>query len=380
MTYILDERTLNCIWEALQEEPLPLITKRQKHVTNKVLKEGWLFLTDLTDLIEAMDSRLIGKGLDLQKFSEILGCHWEAVFYSSDAKKKEPFGFAALKSTEVLQFLIMLERLGFRVESKILTESLYPKIKSNINGLITSAELDILRFQNKQDKGQCIEFCIEDWLKDAWELSEIQTPQGYKIEANLTKEGKPVRLIAFPPKYRKPPKTFVIKCQECGSIYQKGNPEESKAHHTFHKRVMTWLNPRPLAEFLSERQSNPEPELVTLHSPYWKHKQMFERAVAFKREFHFDFFQWNDPRDARNPLAQGFLFADEDGAIIGACAFKEINRGKSWCLDWVWICPKERRKGHLSKRWPKFKARYGDFSVEKPISDEMQSFLRKWKS
>jgi len=62
------------------------------------------------------------------------------------------------------------------------------------------------------------------------------------------------------------------------------------------------------------------------------------------------------------------------------CAFCDHTGDRDqqlWALDWVWICTKERQKGHLAKRWLAFRERFGDFVVTSPVSEEMQGFLRK---
>ena len=48
-----------------------------------------------------------------------------------------------------------------------------------------------------------------------------------------------------------------------------------------------------------------------------------------------------------------------------------------WGLAWVWFHPYERRRRHLSRAWPYFRARFGDFEVERPLSLAMAAFLRK---
>jgi hypothetical protein len=104
---------------------------------------------------------------------------------------------------------------------------------------------------------------------------------------------------------------------------------------------------------------------------------MYLRAGAFRREFHYDFIQWGDPED--DPDAQGFLFANEAGSILGACAFRRREHdGKSWWgLQWIWICPLARRKGMLTERWLEFRKRFGDFRVEGPVSPAMEHFVVK---
>jgi hypothetical protein len=71
----------------------------------------------------------------------------------------------------------------------------------------------------------------------------------------------------------------------------------------------------------------------------------------------------------------GAEYSSETGwPIIGAVCFRFR---KKWTLDWVWIHPYQRRKGHLTHAWPVFKNMFGDFAVMKPLSSAMNSFLPK---
>jgi hypothetical protein len=68
------------------------------------------------------------------------------------------------------------------------------------------------------------------------------------------------------------------------------------------------------------------------------------------------------------------------GAIVGACAFRwrEYRDYPScWAMQWVWIAPKVRRRGILSRRWGAFRTRFGKFVLEPPLSKAMQAFAAK---
>ncbi len=94
---------------------------------------------------------------------------------------------------------------------------------------------------------------------------------------------------------------------------------------------------------------------------------------------HYDFVQWKSPKGDTDPYVHGYLFANEAGMIVGACSFR-YRKSKSektyWALDWVWICPKERGKGHLSKRWQQFRKQFRNFFVTPPVSEDMKAFLK----
>ncbi|WP_432328002.1 hypothetical protein ACRQ5D_33875 [Mucilaginibacter sp. P25] len=135
--------------------------------------------------------------------------------------------------------------------------------------------------------------------------------------------------------------------------------------------------PRMIAELAEKGISA---ELATCDSPQWKHTEMYNRALAFKRELHYEFTQWKSKDDVEDPDVHGYLFTHGDGAIVGACAFRNrtCNPGEiRWGLQWIWICPRERRNGYLARRWKAFREKFSSFIVEAPVSEEMKAFLRK---
>jgi hypothetical protein len=140
---------------------------------------------------------------------------------------------------------------------------------------------------------------------------------------------------------------------------------------------MRYLDPQPHPQMLEAREHPGEIELVTSQSPAWKHEEMYIRASAFRREFHYDFVQWGSRTGDNDPKVHGFLFCDERSAIVGACAFRhrQGTTGEHWALQWIWICPRCRRQGLLKQRWPELRRRFGDFLVEAPVSEAMKAFL-----
>jgi hypothetical protein len=48
-----------------------------------------------------------------------------------------------------------------------------------------------------------------------------------------------------------------------------------------------------------------------------------------------------------------------------------------WQLNFVWVADKFRRQGLLFKRWPQWVKAYAPFTIEYPVSEAFQAFLRK---
>jgi hypothetical protein len=119
--------------------------------------------------------------------------------------------------------------------------------------------------------------------------------------------------------------------------------------------------------------------LITSHSPLRARKAVRCCAIYFRREFRFDFVQYEGADETPDPTARAYLWADDGHVAYGACCFRwrVPSQGEPWwALQWIWFHPYERERGHLKRTWPLFEARYGDFAVEGPISRAMRAFLK----
>lgn len=110
----------------------------------------------------------------------------------------------------------------------------------------------------------------------------------------------------------------------------------------------------------------------------------FRRAVAriaryFQREGGFDFIGYGVDGHETDPTCVAFLWVD-DFVAVGACCF----RWREWAdappgptMTWAWLHPYVRRQGWMTEEWPRFRAEFGAFYVEHPLSPAMASFLAK---
>ena len=124
---------------------------------------------------------------------------------------------------------------------------------------------------------------------------------------------------------------------------------------------------------------------VTTKSSKRLRRAVYDIAYLFKNELDFDFPQYGYKGQEEETSARAYLWWRSDcgyhtglgrlAIMFGACCFRD--RGDHWGLQWVWVHPYERRKGHLSRAWPYFGERFGVFVPETPFSTAMVSFLKK---
>ena len=76
---------------------------------------------------------------------------------------------------------------------------------------------------------------------------------------------------------------------------------------------------------------------------------------------------------------QAFLFVEE-GKMIGGCAFHDLIPGSDCSmpkLQWVWLIPSKRRKGHFQGLWDEFTGDLNQMAIGCPIEELMQAFINK---
>jgi len=123
-----------------------------------------------------------------------------------------------------------------------------------------------------------------------------------------------------------------------------------------------------------------------------RHRQAVEQfAHYFRREFRYDFLHyeagegagWDRASQPAEDEAAAYPFASGcsyDGRYVGAACFRwRLYRDipPRWALAWVWLHPYERRRGLLTLAWPVWVARHAPFAIELPLSDAMETFVRR---
>lgn len=367
---------LQQIYSALSEKNRRHIHADQlAAVEDQILARGWIYRIELEELLLETDSR--GVYLDWCLLAAYFELPWRQIFKRPRFLSAGDFSHDGLALPDAACLFVRLEEMGFDSYPERLVG---PGLRAQKDLThITDSEWTLLSYPKRRFREQftaCSDRHNDDgeWIPRYW-----KDARGRRIEFTLIGD-QPYLLTVTGPKYRRPRPRIQVTCETCGYTHTKGDPESELSHRSEHARVMRYMTPRPLAEFRARIASRPHPELVTVDSPIWMHREVHQRALQFKRDFQYDFCQWEGTNRTKNPNPQShaYLFSDHTGqfgesAIVGACAF--WREGNHWRLRWVWVCPVMRRMGVLARRWPLFLEQYGDFSIEPPLSDAMQKFI-----
>lgn len=375
----VDQETISFLREALQEAPKLPRPEQAEREFRKSLGNAWVFDTEAEEILIMLDDRLYDYRILLEKLYLLCGVFFELIGFKPRKYEGRPSYCQALRPEYFVLFLIQLERFGFLTNPQKFVSILLPSIDIKSKTILSSADLEILSYSKFRHKCDDVILYTEKPLLYSEPIEKFKTLNGFKVSFyQKDKEMQMLRIRA--PKFRKKLQPRSVICTICGFNWEKGDPESSYFHRKEHKRRLTWLNPEPLPKMLMELEEDKNlAEIVVSKSKLWKHHEMYKRAVAFKREFNYTFIQWSK-NGVEEEDAIGFLITGVKGEIVGACAFRnrlQKDNSYRWGLQWIWICPNERGKGHLSKRWTMFRERFGDFLVEPPVSDGMRAFLEK---
>lgn len=337
----------------------------------RVLSQGWAYLYEIHDMLIEFDRRLYD--VDLRGLAECVNLPLRFVSTRPRFLTAESTATLAMAVNDVAALCIFLEQCGFLIDPAPMVADLYTSIK--VLTTMTTAEVELYSFTKLRHRHQITLRSVEqsDLIR---EFRKWRSTQGYRFE--LWTRGDQVTMLKVRgAKWRERPR-IDITCAVCDLTYTKGDPESALSHRQEHMLVTRLLSPTPNRKMRERLDQGPYGERVDANAPLWMHRQVFERARRFKRDFGYDKIQWPSVHKRANidPTWVGYLFASPDGTIDGACAFKQ-DEGE-WALGWVWIRPERRRSGLLAARWPAFIADHGDFWIERPLSVAMQAFIERY--
>ena len=118
-------------------------------------------------------------------------------------------------------------------------------------------------------------------------------------------------------------------------------------------------------------------------------EEVYKIAKYFKEELNYDSVPFSKQGMISKPY-KALLFTEraldkyKQGPmpyrIYGACVFTLMKFKEDddyWVLEWIWFHPFFRNRGNLKKNWKDLENEFGDFLIQKPISNDMNSFLKK---
>lgn len=368
---------MQAIWKSIHE---PLRKKRDaSRLIARIAFEGWASLPDIEDIFYLTDDRIdsMRHEMSVEDWCKAIGIPVQTAYRRPRSKEASTVGMRGVRAEDVADLLMQLERVGYSVDPLPLIEAIIEPIRQKHK--ITDSELSVLWYAKKRHKMEPLSVTLEGKWQHRSASERFKTATGYTVEAWLDEAAKPFQLEVRAPKFRSRPASKKETCAVCGYEWYRGDPDSSRAHRRAHKERLSYLDPKPVPQFVAELTAGGDAEFVACTSPTWKHREIYKRAVAFRREFHYDFVQWDSPKGDSDPGVHGFLFANDDKIIVGACAFRRRREAEEqyWGLQWIWVAPKYRRIGVISKRWASFRKRFGDFYIEPPVSEAMQGFLDK---
>lgn len=346
----------------------------------KVITNGFADFIDIEDILYNSDERLarISRFVSAARWRELFSICVRDYYRRTTEKQSIFLEYQGISTEDLACLLMNIERVGYSINPLPFVAQLLPKLADR--PFVTNLELDILQYEENRHKMDSIHLYVKaDEMGQRRNKEKFKTATGYKAEVVWNKNDDPVQLIIKAPKYRSRPAPKSTTCDVCGLTWLQGVKEESAAHRKEHKRHMKYLDPKPYRRLSKANQNQGGLVLVTSNSSRWRHGEIYLRALAFKREFRYDFVQWESPEGDSDPSARGYLFMNPDNIVVGACAFRqrEYKDKAVWSLQWIWITRKYRRAGVLTKHWKTLRQRYGDFHLEHPVSDAMVAFLEK---
>lgn len=139
--------------------------------------------------------------------------------------------------------------------------------------------------------------------------------------------------------------------------------------------------------------------MVSPSSPMEARRALETIAMMFKREFGYDFCQYEAGDPEAHPKDRAFFWTTHDyrygdidrKSIVGGCVFRWREwdkRAATYAMQWVWFHPHFRgakrdswerveEPSLFEQAWPLFRKMFGDFCVEPPLSASMRAFLKK---
>lgn len=380
MDYIVSSEELGSIVVGLKSP----IRRKSPHFGEeclvRVAENGYANTPDIEDIIHFCDDRIskLLYTMPIERWCELFSLPVRSYFDRPRMRQQSASGSKGISAADLALLLIRFEQIGYSIDPRPIISALTDSLNGQL--FVTESELEILWYESTRHKCAPVTFSVDrNDMGIGRKEEKLTTETGYKAEMIWDDEEIPILLTVKAAKYRSRPQPVRTLCDICGWEWYRGDPESSATHRKEHARRLKYLDPQPNPRFSEMTQGDHHLCLVTTTSRQWMHKEIFLRALAFRRELKYDFIQWESPNGDADPLVHGYLFVNPDCVVVGACAFRWRGHEERffWGLQWVWISPAYRRSGILTNHWFALRGRHGNFLVESPVSAEMMVFLEK---
>ena len=380
MHFTVSPAELECIVNSLKAHIRQSEPQTVESCFTKAVENGFANYSDIEDILYFSDDRIesIYHGISVERWCEIFSVPRRYFYPRPRRKQSSPIGDCGVSAEDLADLLINLERTGYSIDPLSLVTNLSSKLVKR--AFVSDAGLNIIRYEKSRHKTPPIFFMVEPVEMGHGRREEkFKTTTGYKVEVTWNNDSRPIELSVKAPKFRSRPEPKLTKCEVCGLEWYRGDPDSSAEHRKEHKKRLKYLDPQQNPRFGKEYQAEDGLLHIIANPSKWMHREIYLRALAFKRELGYDFVQWGGPNGDTDTNARGYLFINPENIAAGACAFRwrEYEDKSFWCLQWIWIAPKYRRTGVLSKHWRTLRQLHGDFLVEGPVSEAMLAFVTK---
>lgn len=319
--------------------PAPTLRTRLSPYETKMLRDQGVTITDLGDYALLTEGRNYGR---IEHYIEWLAEQADiparSLLYRPQHIGNDTLGFLGFQVTDAVGLLVYMEQLGIMVSAALLVDELLPSLE--MRTLLTEAEHSILTYKLWTGRRRSVIRSTAKRILGTESVETFRSPAGYRYKM-VRQNGLALSLEVRGPKHRQLIQESVD-CDYCGLSYLFNTPAETRTHRQAHRRAAQLLDPVPNTRLAKRLAETDQPIIVDSKAPMWMQKEVYRRAVTFKRELRYDFVQW--PGDDVNPVTLGWhghLFpAGPDGTIAGAGAFSNQHPGpgdEEWTLAWVWI-------------------------------------------
>lgn len=166
------------------------------------------------------------------------------------------------------------------------------------------------------------------------------------------------------------------RCQVCGLLHchPYESDDERLQHRRHHREVLRIYEPQPSPAVFG---TGPFLEVEPRSSLRVRH-HLEGCALMFRRECGFDFAPYSTDDHAGEAASRQFLIVSPEGRPIGGTGarrrtFEDI--GPVWEAAWIWVIPRERRRGHLKAAWGMLKEELPSIRPELPLSEAASQFF-----